>query len=182
MYGRSYTIEIEQKTYVCQADFIIEKYQLQPHPEGGFYTETYRSSGLIPKAALPTNFTGERYFSTAILFLLNENDISALHRLKQDEVWHFYLGGPLRLVMISPDGKFSETMLGQNLASDYAVQAVIPAGYWFGAKPIEGAVFSFTGCTVAPGFDFADFELAKRSEMLSLFPDLEPIIMEFTRQ
>ena len=164
-----------------QAGLIIEQYQMQPHPEGGLFTRTYHSSGLIPKAALPAEFTGERYFSTAIVFLLKENDFSALHRLKQDEMWHFYLGGALRLVMIFPDGKFSETILGQNITSGDVVQAIVPAGCWFGAKPTEGAVFSFVGCTVAPGFDFADFELAKRSKLLSQFPDLGAIILEFTR-
>ena len=163
------------------ADLIIKQYHMQPHPEGGFFTQTYHSSGLIPRAALPAEFTGERYFSTAIVFLLKENDFSALHRLKQDEIWHFYLGGALRLVMISPGGRFSETTMGQNMATGDVVQAVVPAGYWFGAKPIEGAVFSFVGCTVAPGFDFADFELAKRAAILSQFPDLETIILEFTR-
>ena len=165
----------------AQADLIIEQYQMQPHPEGGFFARTYHSSGLISKAALPPEFTGERYFSTAIVFLLKENDFSALHRLKQDEMWHFYLGGALRLVMISPDGKFSETILGQNMAAGDVVQTVVPAGCWFGAKPTEGAAFSFVGCTVAPGFDFADFELAKRPELLSQFPDLKTIILEFTR-
>jgi len=164
-----------------QAALIIEQYGLQPHPEGGFFTQTYRSAGLIPKAALPAEFAGERHFSTAIVFLLKENDFSALHRLRQDEVWHFYLGGALRLVMISPDGKFSETILGRNGSAADVVQTVVPAGFWFGAKPVEGAAFSFVGCTVAPGFDFADLELAERSDLLEKFPDLETIILSFTR-
>jgi len=164
-----------------QAALIIEQYGLQPHPEGGFFTQTYRSPGLIPKAALPAVFGGERHFSTAIVFLLKKNDFSALHRLRQDEVWHFYFGGSLRLVMISPDGECSEIILGRNGAVDDVVQAVVPAGYWFGAKPTEGAAFSFVGCTVAPGFDFADFELAKRPDLLEKFPDLETIILSFTR-
>ena len=160
---------------------LIERYQMQQHPEGGFFASTYQSSGFVPRTALPAEFTGDRYFSNAIVYLLKENDFSALHRLKQDEIWHFYLGGALRLVMISPDGKFSETILGQNIEAGDVVQAIVPAGYWFGAKPTEGAVFSFVGCTLAPGFDFADFELAKRSELLLQFPDLEAIILEFTR-
>ena len=164
-----------------QAAFLIEHYKLQPHPEGGFFTQTYRSPGLIPRAALPAEFTGERSFSTAILFLLLENDFSALHRLRQDEVWHFYLGGALRLVMISPGGEFSETVLGRNGSAGDVVQAVVPAGCWFGARPAEGAVFSFVGCTVAPGFDYADFELANRSDLLEQFPDLASNILSFTR-
>ena len=164
-----------------QAALIIEQYGLQPHPEGGFFTQTYRSLGLIPRAALPAGFAGERHFATAIVFLLREHDFSALHRLRQDEIWHFYLGGALRLVKISPEGKFSETILGRNGKAGDVVQAVVPAGSWFGAKPAEGATFSFVGCTVAPGFDFADFELAKRSDLLEKFPDLETIILSFTR-
>ena len=161
-----------------QAALIIEQYGLHPHPEGGFFAETYRSPGLIPGSALPTEFAGERNYSTAIVFLLRENDFSALHRLRQDEVWHFYLGGPLRLVMISPEGRFLETTLGRD--GTEVVQAVVPAGWWFGAKPAGGAGFSFVGCTVAPGFDFADFELAKRPDILAQFPGLETVILEFT--
>ena len=164
-----------------QADFIVEQYQMQPHPEGGLFAQMYRSSGIIPKTALPAEFAGDRYYSTAIVYLLKENDFSALHRIRQDEIWHFYLGGALRLVMISPDGKFSETILGHNGVAGEFVQAVVPAGYWFGAKPVEGAVFSFVGCTVAPGFEFADLELARRADMLAQFPDLEAIILNFTR-
>ena len=163
------------------AALIIEQYGLKPHPEGGFFAQTYRSPSLIPRVALPAEFTGERNFSTAIVFLLRKNDFSALHRLRQDEIWHFYLGGALRLVMISPDGKFSETILGRNGRAGDVVQAAVPAGYWFGARPVEGAAFSFVGCTVAPGFDFDDFELAKRSDLLKKFPDLQTIILNFTR-
>ena len=164
-----------------EAALLIELYRMQAHPEGGFFAQTYRSCGLIPKAALPSEFCGERSFSTAIVYLLRENNFSALHRLKQDEVWHFYLGGALQVVMISPDGKLSEVILGKNGAVGDVVQAVVPTGYWVGARPVEGAAFSFVGCTVAPGFEFADFELAKRSDLLKEFPDLETIILNFTR-
>ena len=163
------------------ADVLIEQYRLRPHPEGGFFAVTYRSAGCIPEAALPSAFSGARNFSTAIVFLLKGNDFSALHRLRQDEVWHFYLGGALRLVMISPEGSLSEIILGRNGTAGNLVQAVVPAGYWFGAMPTQGAAFSFVGCTVAPGFDFADFELAKRSDMLAQFPDLATLILQFTR-
>ena len=164
-----------------QADLLIAQYRLRPHPEGGFFAATYRSAGLIPAAALPSEFAGARNFSTAIVFLLKGNDFSALHRLRQDEIWHFYLGGALRLVMIFPEGSLSEVILGRHGTAGDVVQAVVPAGCWFGAMPIAGAAFSFVGCTVAPGFDFADFELAKRPAMLAQFPDLETIILQFTR-
>ena len=179
--SRSSGIFTEQEMHSDQAALIIEQYGMQPHPEGGFFAQTYRSPGRIPGSALPAEFAGERNFSTAIVFLLRKNDFSALHRLRQDEVWHYYSGGALRLVMISPEGKFSETTLGRNGKAGYVVQAVVPAGWWFGARPARGAAFSFVGCTVAPGFDFADLELAKRSDLLEKFPGLAAIILSFTR-
>lgn len=160
---------------------IITQYQLKAHPEGGYYAETYRSSDVIPASCLPEGFTGTRNICTAIFYLLKENDFSALHRIRQDEIWHFYFGGPLRLVMVSPEGWFSEVLLGQNVAAGESVQHMVPAGYWFGARPVAGAAFSFVGCTVAPGFDFEDFELGKRETLLKLFPQHEEIILAYTR-
>ncbi|MCL1886659.1 MAG: cupin domain-containing protein [Betaproteobacteria bacterium] len=164
-----------------KASEIIRQYQLKTHPEGGHYAETYRSSEVIPVHYLPEGFIGTRNVGTAILYLLKEGDFSALHRIRQDEIWHFYLGGALRLVMISPEGKFSEVLLGQNVAAGEWVQYVVPAGYWFGARPVDGAGFSFVGCTVAPGFDFDDFELGKRAELLKQFSRHTKVIMAYTR-
>ncbi|MDL2283810.1 cupin domain-containing protein [Oxalobacter sp. OttesenSCG-928-P03] len=163
------------------ASAIVSRYQLQTHPEGGFYAETYRSSAVIPHQCLPDGFTGDRNVSTAILYLLLENDFSALHRIRQDEAWHFYLGGALQLVMISPEGILSEIILGQDVTAGEYVQYVVPAGYWFGARPVAGAGFSFLGCTVAPGFDFEDFELGVRATLLELFPQHKAVILSYTR-
>lgn len=94
---------------------LVRHFGMSPHPEGGFYRETYRSAGSIPAEALPSAFSGARSYSTAILFLLRQGDVSRLHRIRQDELWHFYLGDPLRLVMISPEGRPEEVVLGQDV-------------------------------------------------------------------
>jgi predicted cupin superfamily sugar epimerase len=150
---------------------LISLYNLQPHPEGGFFKETYRDARIIPAHSLPEGFSGERNFSTAIYFLIPAGNKSSLHRIKSDEVWHFYLGDSLVLVQISPQGDVKKTILGQNVKNDQVVQHVVPAGDWFGAYPNLNSEFSFVGCTVAPGFNFSDFELGKKDELLKLFPN-----------
>lgn len=145
------------------ADDIIRHYTMQPHPEGGFFKETYRSTGSIPHTALPDGYDGPRSYSTAILFLLRQGDYSRLHRIRQDEIWHFHLGGALRLVTIAPHGETREILLGPDVTAGQHVQYTVPGGTWFGATPAAGTAFTLVGCTVAPGFDFADFELATRA-------------------
>lgn len=159
---------------------LISRLGLSPHPEGGYYAETYRSPGRIPAAALPPGFSGERAHSTAILYLLPEGQKSNFHRLRQDEVWHFYQGGPLRLVLIHPDGRAAEVLLGSEIEKGQHFQYAVPAGTWFAAGPKPGSVYSLCGCTVAPGFDFADFELASGPELKKTFPSLYGLIDEFT--
>ena len=163
---------------IVSSEALVEHFGMMPHPEGGFYSETYRSHEHIAAEALPA-FGGERAFSTAILFLLRQGDYSHLHRIRQDELWHFYLGGPLRLVLLSPEGQASEVMLGSEVLSGQQVQFAVPAGYWFGATPAQGTAFSLVGCTVAPGFDFADFTLARREELERLFPAHVALVREF---
>lgn len=160
---------------------LIRHYGLHPHPEGGYYAETYRSTGSIPASALPAAFAGERSYATAIVFLLEAGDMSCLHRIRQDEGWHFYLGDPLRLVMISPEGVFSEVRLGQDILNGEHVQYTVPAGYWFGSTPAHGSTYCLVGCTVSPGFDFADFEMGTTDQLSRLFPHLEEVIRDFTR-
>ena len=168
-----------QNSYPAAIDELISHYKLIPHPEGGFYAETYRSSGLIPAESLP-GFTGSRAYSTAIVYLLRAGDKSHLHRIKQDEIWHFYLGGPMRLLVITADGDFLEVILGQNVAKGQFVQYCVPKGCWFGASPLPQSSFSFVGCTVAPGFEFEDFELASKHQLSQQFPEFAHIIDEFT--
>lgn len=158
---------------------LIEHFDLAPHPEGGWYRETYRSAGLIPGPELPEAFGGSRAFSTGILFLLRQGEYSHLHRIRQDEMWHFYLGGPLRLALIEPTGAVRTVLLGPEVLAGQVVQFVVPAGCWFGATPEAGTEFSFVGCTVAPGFDFADFELGRRQALERRFPEAAACVREF---
>jgi predicted cupin superfamily sugar epimerase len=151
-------------------DSLVVSLGLLPHPEGGFYRETYRAMEDISHAALPARFTGARSHATAIYYLLAAGDRSKLHRINSDEVWHFYAGDPLLIVAIAPDGALSITTLGQDFALGQVPQHVVPAGHWFGAIPANGSAYALTGCTVSPGFDFADFELAHRDTLLSAFP------------
>lgn len=159
---------------------LISIYHLQPHPEGGFFKETYRDVELIPQSALPQRFTGDRNFSTAIYFLIPEGKKSHLHRIKSDEVWHFYLGGPLTLIEISPQGKLHKMILGQDVKNGQKLQHIVPQGTWFGAYSNPGSAFFFVGCTVAPGFDFADFEMGKRADLLKRYPQAKEEILFLT--
>lgn len=159
---------------------LARRLNMSAHPEGGWYAETYRSSGTIPPTALPPGFGGARSYATSILYLLAEGQKSCLHRLRQDEIWNFHLGGPLRLVVISPAGESREIVLGPDVAAGQLLQFTVPAGFWFGATPKPGTRFSLVGCVVTPGFDFADFEMASGPELKKAFPALYGLISEFT--
>lgn len=162
-----------------KAETLIERFGLMAHPEGGYFSESYRSDGMIPQNALPEQFTGSRHFSTAIYFLLEKGHYSHLHRIHSDEIWHFYLGGPLRLAMLHPDGRTEEVILGQDIEAGQLLQYAVPAGVWFGATPCTESDFSFVGCTVAPGFDFADFEMGGKEALKAAWPQASACIMEF---
>jgi predicted cupin superfamily sugar epimerase len=164
---------------------IIARLNLAPHPEGGYFRETYRASESVAGTALPRRFGGARSISTAITFLLEAGQCSHLHRIKADEVWHFYAGDPLIVAEIDPAGRLKTTRLGGDFDASAVFQHVVPAGSWFGATPAEGGRFApngFTlvGCTVAPGFDFADFELADRAALLAEYPRHQDWIRRLT--
>jgi uncharacterized protein len=160
------------------AEYWINHLDLQPHPEGGFFKETYRSAGSVMKQALP-EFSGARNFSTAIYFLLRTQDRSLFHRIKSDEVWHFYAGSSLTLYVLSSSG-FGSYKLGTNIENQESLQVVVPAGSWFGALVNEPNSYTLSGCTVAPGFDFEDFEFGKRELLLREFPQHKQIIEALT--
>jgi uncharacterized protein len=160
---------------------LIQQYALQPHPEGGWYKETYRSSEYIPQVALPERFYGARAFSTAIYFLLEQGNFSAFHRIKADECWHFYAGDSLVIYVIQQDGSLDIIHLGNENNKGQLFQYVVPANCWFASRPAAGSAFCFTGCTVAPGFDFIDFELADAASLSVLYPQHEKIIEELCR-
>ncbi len=161
---------------------LVEKFQLVPHPEGGFYKEMYRSQEVIDKASLPDRFLGDRHFATAIYFLLEKNNFSAFHRIQSDECWHFYAGQTLHVHVIHLNGEYEKIALGNNINQGETFQAMVPAGSWFASETAPGSDFSFVGCTVAPGFDFADFELAKAEELTAAFPNFAVLIGRLCRE
>ena len=154
---------------------VVTALGLAPHPEGGFFRETFR-------APLPIDAPqGPRAASTAIYFLLPAGSFSALHRVRSDEVWHHYDGDPVDIHTMDDDaGQARVVRLGRDLARGDRPQVVVPAGVWQAAVPV-GKRFALCGCTVAPGFEFADFEMPSRAELLRLFPALRELVERLTR-
>jgi uncharacterized protein len=152
---------------------LCARYDLSPHPEGGFYRETYRSAASLPGSV--------RSVSTAIYFLLPRGTYSRLHRIGSDEVWHFYGGGPLIIAEVSDDGVVRRTRLGPGATEHEVPQHVVPAGSWFGAYPADESEYCFVGCTVAPGFSFDDFELARRAPLAEHFRHLPEAVAVIER-
>ncbi len=159
----------------------IEKLQLEAHPEGGYFRRTYRSDVVLVREALPAEFTGARAASTAIYCLLEGKNFSAFHRLRSDEVWHFYAGAPLVVHVIGPEGTYSQIVLGRDLEAGQVLQAVVRAGCWFASHVADWKSLAVVGCTVASGFDFEDFELGKRGELVGRYPLRREVIERLTR-
>jgi len=157
----------------------VESLGLAPHPEGGFYREAYRAQEVIAAEHLPARFGGSRAYSTAIYFLLPGDQVSALHRIKSDELWHFHAGSTLAIYVLSETG-LTIHKLGSRVDEGDALQVAVPANTWFGAKVIDSNAYTLAGCTVAPGFDFQDFEMATTSRLLNDFPKHDEIIKQLT--
>lgn len=156
------------------AEELIRLLNLKPHPrEGGWYRETYRSALQLPAAALASCYRDGRSASTAIFYLLTPETFSALHRLATDEVFHFYLGDPVEMLQLGPNSADGGRILtlGSDLTAGQLVQTVVPAGIWQGSRLRPGGAFALMGATVAPGFDFADYEGAERHALSAEFPD-----------
>ncbi|RMG20210.1 MAG: cupin domain-containing protein [Bacteroidetes bacterium] len=165
------------------AEYWIKHLQLSRHPEGGFFREVYRSQEQIEAQALPPRFGGARSLATSIYFLITPEGFSALHRLKADELWHFYAGQTLELHLILPDGSYRKLLLGSQPKTGATFQAVVPAACWFGARLADPGpqAYALLGCTMAPGFDFADFELGSREQLLKQYPHHSTLIRSLTR-
>jgi uncharacterized protein len=163
------------------AAYWIRKLDLTPHPEGGYYRQTYSADLVLPKDSLPPDFTGPRPASTAIYFLLDAKNFSVFHRLRSDELWHFYAGGALLVHVIAADGKYFMIQLANNPEAGDVLQAVVKAGCWFASEVKDGKSFALVGCTVAPGFDFEDFELAERGELVRSYPQHRELIDRLTQ-
>jgi predicted cupin superfamily sugar epimerase len=161
-----------------EPDAIIQQLGLEPHPERGHYKETYRATASVHV----DRSGGARSASTAIYFLITANEPATfLHRLKSDEVFHLYDGGPLEILRLHPDGTWDVARLGLDFAAGERPQVVVPAGTWFGTELVAGASHCLVGCTVAPGFEFADFELAQGPELAARYPDAADRIRRMSR-
>ena len=157
-------------------DQLIQQYNLEPHPEGGWYKQTYKSREQIAASALPKRFGANRAFSTAIYFLLGQGNFSAFHRIKSDECWHFYSGDPLLIYIIEQNGELKIILLGNDFEKGQTFQYVVPANCWFAGRPAPGSEHCFVGCTVSPGFEFGDLELANATELSAIYPEHKKII------
>lgn len=163
------------------ADKLIRDLDLIAHPEGGYYKETYRSDLMFDAQAVSDRFTGPRCCSTTIYFLLKDKDFSAFHRIKADEIWHFYSGSPLVVHVIQPNGDHVDIILGNDPDQGQVFQAVVPAECWFAASLVSGSGYALVGCATAPGFEFDDFEMAQKDQLSATYPHLKDLIHRFTR-
>lgn len=163
---------------------VVELLKLEPLPvEGGLFRQTYVSAESIPHSALPERYRGDKPFSTAIYYLLTSDadSFSALHRLPTDEIYHFYLGDPVELLLLFPQGGGRRIVLGQDILSGQQVQNVVPAGAWQGSRLVPGGRFALLGTTMAPGFDPTDFVAGRRAELLARYSDHAELIRALTR-
>ena len=160
-----------------EKEYWVKHLGLEPHPEGGFFKETYRSK-------LSQSFQGfesNRNVSTGIYFLLESGNFSAFHRIKSDEMWHFYYGDPLRVHIIFEDGTYQFQDIGREPENGMKLQFVVPANCWFASEVKPRGKYSLVGCTVAPRFDFEDFELAGNN-LITQFPAHRSIIDRLIRE
>lgn len=157
----------------------IDYLNMQSHPEGGYYSVTYTSPFHITADAIEEDFEGTRPLSTSIYFLIEEGNVSNFHRLKADEIWYFHDGDPLTIAMIDEAGQYISKDLGLNFHEGQQPQLLVPKHVIFGSYPKKG--FSLVSCMVSYGFDFHDFELFKRQELLEQYPEHHEIIMKLTR-
>jgi len=166
---------------MISAQQIIELFDMKPLPdEGGFYVETYRAKEKIDADSLPPAFDGDRNISTAILYLLTPQTCSRMHRVRSDEIFHFYLGDPVTMLHLKVDGSSAVLTLGHDILDSQQVQITVPANIWQGCLLNEGGKFALLGCTIAPGFEFADYQSANRKELVEKYPDQKELILKLT--
>jgi predicted cupin superfamily sugar epimerase len=164
------------------ANQIKDLLQLRPLPiEGGFFSEAFRSEHKLPVGAMASSYPGERSLSTAIYYLLSPDTFSALHRLRGDEVFHFYLGDPVEMLLLKGDGTAQAVLLGQDILANMRLQQIVPAGTWQGSRLAPGGKYALLGTTMAPGFDPEDYEPGRRDELSARYPRYAPLIAMLTR-
>lgn len=161
---------------------VIEKMQLIPLPEeGGFYRETYRNKSMIPGEIFEEARPGSRNLSTAIFYMITQDEFSALHRLPGDEIFHFYGGSSVEMFIIYPDGKGEVVVLGGDFMKNEQLQFLVPAGSWQGLRISKHGEWALLGTTMAPGFAFEDFEIGPRNTLLEEYPKYSDLIVRYTR-
>jgi uncharacterized protein len=166
---------------MLSADEIIRRLGLTPHPaEGGYFRETYRSPESVPRAALPARYPADRSFATAIYYLLTPGACSRMHRLSSDEIFHFYLGDPVNMLLLHPDGRSEEIAMGADIENGFRLQVVVPRGVWQGSFLTAGGRFALLGTTVAPGFDYTDYQTGIREALIDQFPERRELIVRLT--
>jgi predicted cupin superfamily sugar epimerase len=167
---------------MLHADDLIRHFRLEPlRIEGGYYVETYRSAGQIPSSALPPEYGGSRSLMTAIYYLLTADTFSGMHRLPSDEMFHFYLGDPVEMLQLRPDGSGEVLLIGPDWQAGMRPQVLVPGGVWQGCRLAVGGHWALMGVTVAPGFEFADFEAGSRAALSAQYPAFADIIQALTR-
>lgn len=164
------------------ADDIKRILHLIPHPEGGSYIQTYKAAGNIGAEGLGNSYDGARAASTAIYYLLEPDTFSEMHRLRSDEIFHFYLGDTVEMLQLWPDGSSRVVQLGPGLDAVERPQVIVPKNVWQGSRLIAGGHFALLGCTVAPGFEFADYESGTRDALTAAYPERRDLIRRLTRR
>lgn len=163
-----------------KAELYIHKLGLLPHPEGGFFRESYRSAGKINFSSVSSEYRGVRNFCTLIYFLIEGENFSAFHKIKSDEIWHFYDGCAVKIFQINEQKELKKIFLGKDLSKGETLHAVIERNTWFAAELADKNSFALIGCTVSPGFEFEDFELGKRDQLIKQFPEFRQEILNLT--
>ncbi len=148
--------------------------------EGGYYAETYRSGDILVQESLPGRYGGPRTAATAIYYLLEPGTFSELHRVASDEIFHFYLGDPVEMVQLWPDGGCRQVMIGTDIEQGMRPQVVVPHGVWQGSRLAPGGRLALLGCTVSPGFEYADYESGSREALLRQYPEARELIVALT--
>jgi predicted cupin superfamily sugar epimerase len=162
-------------------DDIIKQLGLRPHPEGGYFSETYRSDETLNGQTLPSRYGSKRSMGTAIYFLLTAESCSVMHRIKSDEIFHFYMGDPVTMLQLYPDGTSKVVTLGSDLLQGQQPQVIVPKNIWQGSFIAPGGSYALLGTTVAPGFEFEDFEYGRRKELIEQYPSEKQKLIRLTR-
>lgn len=163
------------------ADDLLKKFNMKLLPgEGGYFTETHRSSHDLSESSLPADYSSKRSLSTAIYYMLTPDTKSLLHILPTEEIYHFYLGDPVLMLHLYPDGSTNQIILGQDITKGQSVQVIVPKNVWQGSYLLKGGNFALMGTSMSPGFDFADNEIGKRDELIKLYPSEEKLIKQLT--